>query len=98
MIALTKAAVEALGKSFIDNVKKPIRINHTETTCCGGSKFDLGIGEPTSADITVEENGFTFVINKDLAEKAKSFYIDADANGWLFVESQCRVPAGSCCR
>lgn len=96
MIALTKAAKEALGKSCIDNVKKAIRINHTETTCCGGSKFDLGLGEPTPNDITVEEGGFTFVINKELAEKAKSFYIDADVNGWIFVESQCRVPAGTC--
>ena len=96
MIALTKNAVEALNKSFINNEKKPIRIIHTETTCCGGSKFELGAGQPGANDITVEENGFTFVINKNLAEKARSFYIDADANGWLFVESQCRVPTGSC--
>lgn len=96
MIALTNAAKEALSKSFVDNEKKPIRIIHTTTTCCGGSKFELGAGQPTANDITIEEGGFTFIVDKELAEKARSFYIDADAHGWLFVESQCRVPMGSC--
>ena len=97
MIVLTKAALESLSKSFAENENKTIRINHTATSCCGGSKFDLGLGQPTANDVTIEESGFTFIINKNIMEQAKSFYIDVEANGWLYVQAQCRVSAGTCC-
>lgn len=94
MLELTTEAKETLDKYFAENEMSPIRIFLAGG--CGGPRLALGLDQPGEADDSIEEQGYTFVIEKELLEQAKPLRIDSGAMG-IAISSSLQLDQGGGC-
>jgi iron-sulfur cluster assembly protein len=59
----------------------------------------MALDEPKDDDEVVKNNGFTFLINKDLYEQAKPINVDFIDSGWgqgFSISSNLQLGGGGC--
>ena len=100
MISLTEEARKELEAYFEGKEKTPIRV-YLAPGGCSGPRLALALDEPGEDDETSEDNGLTFCINKELAEKVGAVTINLTYMGFV-VESEIPLPSSgggcsSCC-
>ena len=74
MVNVTEAALEELKSFFKDKELSPVRIYLQSG--CGGAMLRLAMDPAGEDDQTVDVEGFTFVMEKELAEKMNPVDID----------------------
>ena len=101
MISVTEDARKELEAYFAGKEKTPVRV-YLAPGGCSGPRLALALDEPGEDDETSEDNGLTFCINKELAEKVGAVSITLTNMGFV-VESEIPLPSGghggcsSCC-
>ena len=99
MFQVTEKANEMISKFFEgkDEVN-PIRIFLSQGGWSGPS-LGMALDEPKDDDEVVKNNGFTFLINKDLYEQAKPINVDFIDSGWgqgFSISSNLQLGGGGC--
>ena len=99
MFQVTEKANEMISKFFEgkDEVN-PIRIFLSQGGWSGPS-LGMALDEPKDDDEIVKNNGFTFLINKDLYEQAKPINVDFIDSGWgqgFSISSNLQLGGGGC--
>ena len=99
MFEVTEKANEMISKFFEgkDEVN-PIRIFLSQGGWSGPS-LGMALDEPKDDDEVVKNNGFTFLINKDLYEQAKPINVDFIDSGWgqgFSISSNLQLGGGGC--
>ena len=99
MFEVTEKANEMISKFFEgkDEVN-PIRIFLSQGGWSGPS-LGMALDEPKDDDEIVKNNGFTFLINKELYEQAKPINVDFVDSGWgqgFSISSNLQLGGGGC--
>jgi iron-sulfur cluster assembly protein len=99
MFEVTEKANEMISKFFEgkDEVN-PIRIFLSQGGWSGPS-LGMALDEPKDDDEVVKNNGFTFLINKELYEQAKPINVDFVDSGWgqgFSISSNLQIGGGGC--
>ncbi len=104
MISVTEEARKELEAYFEGKDKTPIRV-YAASGGCSGPRLALALDEPNEDDERVEQDGFTFCINRELSVSVGAVTIDLTYAGFS-VESEIPLPgagkgcggcSGSCC-
>ncbi len=102
MITVTEEARKELEAYFEGKEKSPIRV-YLAPGGCSGPRLALALDEPGDDDEKTEDNGLTFCINKELAEKVGAVSISLTHMGFV-VEPEIPLPSAggnggcsSCC-
>ena len=80
MFAVTEKATEMIQDFFKDKEDDPIIRIFLSQGGWAGPSLAMALDEPKDDDEIVKDNGITYLVNKDLYEKAKPINVD-------FVES-----------
>lgn len=97
MIQLSETALKELEAYFTDHAREPIRV-YLAPGGCSGPRLALALDKPGEDDVTAEQGGFTFCINKALFEKVGNVSIDMGGMGFTIVtEIPLPAPAGGGC-
>ena len=81
MVTITERADRVLKrKVFKGGAFSPIRIYRNNGGCCG-KKLGVGLDEPTDADVVIQANEYTFIVEPALYDAAKDLAIDYQAVG-----------------
>src|SRR5690554_1664107 len=94
MVNISANALEELNTFFADKEKSPIRV-FLAPGGCSGPRMALALDEPNENDEVMEQEGFKFIVEKDLYEKAKPISIDISAMGFT-VDSALPLGGGDC--
>ena len=94
MVSLSDSARTELDNYFADKQKTPIRVYLNKGGCCGPS-LTLALDEPRDNDDVFDLNGYTFVVDKELAAMASPIDIDMTDYGFT-VKSSLQLGGGSC--
>lgn len=94
MIQISKSAKEQIDTFFQGKEISPIRIYLAGG--CGGPRLALALDEPTEADEVVENNGYKFVVEKELYKKASPLIVELSPMGFV-VESKLELGGGGGC-
>lgn len=94
MINVTPPAIQAFSDHFKDKDTQPIRI-HLVDGGCSGMRLSLALDEKRDEDLAVEQEGFQFVVNSELAEATGELSIDMTEYGFM-VNSEKNVGGGGC--
>ncbi|MCH5277157.1 MAG: IscA/HesB family protein [Desulfovibrionaceae bacterium] len=102
MLTLTENATKELKAFFADKAQSPIRI-YLAPGGCGGPRLGLALDDPRDEDAVLDQDGFTFCVEKNLWEQIGGVTIDLSYMGFT-VEPANPLPApaggsacGSCC-
>lgn len=95
MFTLTQEAKKQLDAYFADKTKSPIRI-YLASGGCSGPSLALALDDPKDDDDVFPTEGYTFVVEKTLMEKAKPLTVDLTYMGFE-VRSNLELGGGSCC-
>jgi iron-sulfur cluster assembly protein len=95
MIEVTTAATEQLIEYFKGKTRSPIRIFLNQCGCAGPG-LALALDEPKDEDENYVVEGFTFLVEKSLMEKAKPIKLDFFPNGFKIDCGMDFGPASSC--
>lgn len=95
MLEVTTSATTQLIEYFKGKTQTPIRIFLNQCGCSGPG-LGLALDEPTDQDEKHVVEGFTFVVEKSLMEKAKPIKLDFLENGFKIDCSLDLGPASSC--
>jgi iron-sulfur cluster assembly protein len=76
MFTVTERAIDAI-KGFVEKQQGShvIRIL-SQPGCCGGATLGMALDQPGANDMTFTDQGLTFVIDRDLLEKARPISVD----------------------
>ena len=74
MITVSDEARRELEAYFADKEKTPIRV-YLAPGGCGGPRLALALDEPGEEDMSVEDHGITYCINKDLVTAVEAVSI-----------------------
>lgn len=94
MVSLTTTARAELDNYFADKQKSPIRVYLNKGGCCGPS-LTLALDEKRDEDDVFDLDGYTFVVEKQLAELAGPITVDLTDYGFA-VSSNLKLEGGSC--
>lgn len=99
MFTVTEKAVVMI-KDFLEKQQGPSAIRIlSQPGCCGGATLGMALDEPGDNDVTFTDQGLTFVIDKDLFEKAKPISVDfvesLDRSGFTLTSNL--STGGGCC-
>ena len=94
MVNVSDTAMNELQNYFADKEKSPIRV-FLAPGGCAGPTMALALDEPTENDEVMEQDGFKFVVEKELYDKAKPISIDASPMGFT-VDSALRLAGPDC--
>ena len=86
MVNITENALNELNSYFADKEKSPIRV-YLAPGGCSGPMMSLALDEPNDSDEVMEQEGYKFVVDKDLYEKAKPISIDMTPMGFTVNSS-----------
>jgi Fe-S cluster assembly iron-binding protein IscA len=98
MFALTDTAREELDAFFADKDKSPIRV-YLAPGGCSGPRLALALDAPTVQDKIFDDKGYSFCVNSELFDAAKTIKVDFSDLGFA-VESELQIDSGcspSCC-
>ncbi|WP_419661195.1 HesB-like protein [Desulfosarcina variabilis str. Montpellier] len=102
MFNVTEPAVQAVAEYFKTMDVRPIRVFLTQG--CGGQQLAMALDEVKPSDNIHEENGYQFVMDKELLSQAQPVEIDYANMGFKISSSlelgggcQSCGSAGSCC-
>lgn len=102
MFNVTESAVQAVAEYFKTMDVRPIRVFLTQG--CGGQQLAMALDEVKPSDSVHEENGFQFIMDKELLGQAQPVEIDYANMGFKISSSlelgggcQSCGTAGSCC-
>ncbi len=106
MISVSDDARKELEAYFATNEKSPIRV-YLAPGGCGGPHLSLALDEPGEEDVSFEDSGICFCINKDLLSAVQSVTIRLTPMGYLPVPKEfpfeaagredCGSSCGGCC-
>lgn len=91
MIEITPSVKEQLDNHFQGKAQSPIRVYLASG--CGGERLSLALDTEQEADIVQELSGYTFLVDKELSEKAGAIKIDMTPYGFS-VTSEIQVGGG----
>lgn len=94
MVSLSDKARAELDNYFADKEKAPIRVFLNKGGCCGAA-LTLALDEAKDDDEVYDLNGYTFVVEKDLALLAGPIAVDMTDYGFT-VTSDLKLEGGSC--
>lgn len=94
MLELSDPACRELDAFFDEKEKSPIRI-YLAPGGCSGPRLSLALDNPTDADQVLEVKGYSFCINKELLQTAKSVSVDFSDMGFM-VRSEVPFGGGGC--
>ena len=83
MLTITTTASERI-KSFMANQKKSAIRIHLKPSLDNASSLGLTFDEPTTGDETFEVDGLTYLVDRELLERAKPIRIDHDGIAMKF--------------
>ena len=83
MLQVTKSAIKKITEYFQDNELKPIRILLHEGGCAPSS-LALDLDEIKDTDTVFEIDGFQFIVDENLLEKAVPIKVDYTRSGFQF--------------
>lgn len=102
MFNVTESAVQAVAEYFKTMDVRPIRVFLTQG--CGGQQLAMALDEAKPSDNVHEENGYQFIMDKELLSQAQPVEIDYANMGFKISSSlelgggcQSCGTAGSCC-
>lgn len=96
MLELTESAKKELTAFFDGKEKSPIRI-YLAPGGCSGPRLALALDAANDGDMSEEQSGFTFCINKELLAQVEGVKIDLTHMGFV-VEPTVPLPqAGGGC-
>lgn len=95
MLTVTNDAIKELDTYFEGKEKSPIRV-YLAAGGCSGPSLALALDEAATDDTTFEENGYTFCINQELLDKAKTVEIDCSAMGFSVSSGEPLGTGGGC--
>jgi len=95
MITITESAKQELTTYFEGKEIVPLRI-HLADGGCSGMRLSIALDEVRSGDRSIEDKGFTFVIQEELAEETGKVAIDMTQYGFT-IDSEKMVGGGSGC-
>ena len=99
MFTVTEKASEMIKKFFEDKEEvSAIRIFLSQGGWSGPS-LGMALDEPKEADEVVKDNGFTYLVDKDLYDKAKPIcvdFIDSGFGGGFSISSNLSLGGGGC--
>ena len=95
MINITESAKQELTTYFEGKDKAPLRI-HLADGGCSGMRLSIALDELRDGDKSFESEGFTFVIQPDLAEQTGKVTIDMTQYGFS-IDSENMVGSGGGC-
>lgn len=99
MLEVTEKANEMIKKFFEDKDEpSPIRIFLSQGGWSGPS-LGMALDEPKDDDEIVKDNGFTYLINKELFEQAKPInvdFIDSGMGQGFSISSKMQMGGGEC--
>jgi len=102
MFNVTESAVQAVAEYFKTMDVRPIRVFLTQG--CGGQQLAMALDDVKPSDNVHEENGYQFVMDKELLSQAQPVEIDYANMGFQISSSlelgggcQSCGSAGSCC-
>ncbi|TVQ99811.1 MAG: adhesin [Desulfovibrionales bacterium] len=91
MIEITPSVKDQLDNHFADKAKSPIRIYLAAG--CGGERLSLGLDTEQETDLVKEISGYTFIVDKELSNKAGAIMVDMTPYGFS-VSSEVQVGGG----
>ncbi|MFZ5427363.1 MAG: IscA/HesB family protein [Thermodesulfobacteriota bacterium] len=94
MVTITTPAKAQLDEYFAQNEKSPIRI-FLASGGCSGPRLALALDDPKDADEVFEHEGYSFVVDKELHEKAAPISIDFACSGFS-IGSSLELGGGGC--
>ncbi|QJB55456.1 IscA/HesB family protein [Pseudodesulfovibrio sp. zrk46] len=94
MISVTPPAAQAFSDYFKDKTASPIRI-HLIDGGCSGMRLSLALDEKRDDDHAIDQEGFQFLVNKELAEATGKLSIDMSEYGFT-INSENPVGGGGC--
>ena len=99
MLEVTEKANEMIKKFFEDKEEaNPIRIFLSQGGWSGPS-LGMALDEPKDDDEIVKDNGFTYLINKELFEQAKPInvdFVDSGMGQGFSISSKLEMGGGGC--
>jgi iron-sulfur cluster assembly protein len=99
MLEVTEKANEMIKKFFEDKEEaNPIRIFLSQGGWSGPS-LGMALDEPKDDDEIVKDNGFTYLINKELFEQAKPInvdFVDSGMGQGFSISSKLQMGDGGC--
>jgi len=101
MLQVAKSAIKKIAEYFQDNEQKPIRIFLHEGGCAPSS-LALDLDEIKDTDTVFDIQGFQFIVDEDLLEKAVAIKVNYTRSGFQFdseleLEETCSVcMSGDC--
>ena len=94
MFALTDMARDELDAFFEGKDKSPIRV-YLAPGGCGGPRLALALDAPNDQDKVFDDNGYSFCVNTELFDAAKSITVDFSDMGFA-VQSELELGGGGC--
>lgn len=92
MVEVTETALKQLKEYFADKEVAPIRV-YLGGGCCSGPRLSLALDENRDGDESFENEGFTFLVQKDLLAQTGNIRIDMTGYGFS-VDSENPVEGG----
>ena len=97
MLTLTEQAVKELEAFFADRDREPIRV-YLAPGGCSGPRLALALDAPGDEDQSMEADGFSFCIRKELLDQVEAITIDASPLGFeLTPKNPLPSTGGSAC-
>ncbi len=93
MLELTADAKKELDAYFADKEKSPVRI-YLAPGGCSGPRLSLALDDPNQNDATFEVEGYTFCMDKEMAQEATFLKVGISYQGFV-VDSDLEIPAGA---
>lgn len=94
MIQLTLPAAQALASQFSGSQPRTIRV-YLEDMGCSSMQLALALDTARENDRSYDQDGFTLVINEELAEAVGTVTIDSGQFGFT-ISSEKSVTGGGC--
>jgi Fe-S cluster assembly iron-binding protein IscA len=95
MVNVTEPAKAQLDAYFAENEKTPIRI-FLSSGGCSGPRLALALDEAKDSDEVHDASGYSFVVDKELMEKAKPLSVDFSGCGFA-IDSSLELGGGGGC-
>ncbi len=95
MFEVSNDAVKELNLFFEGKEKSPIRV-YLAPGGCSGPHLAMALDEPSGDDDVIENNGFTFCIQKELYKEVESIKIDLTYMGFTVIPGVPFAFTGGC--
>lgn len=96
MFTVTDEAKKELDAFFADKEKTPVRV-YLAAGGCSGPRLALALDDKLDDDSLFDEQGFQFIMETALYEKAQDITIDAGYMGFTVESAVPLAPAGGGC-